>query len=226
MFEKTISESQLAANRENAKKSTGPKTEAGKAASSRNACRHNLTGQVVIMTDEDHAACVQYEKSFIADLKPEGALESALVHSIAHGFWRLNRAEAIEENYFNLEAGWNEDSLVAENGQILNAALHCLTFFKDPNKFVLLSLYEQRIHRKLEKDRKALAALQSSRPKPAPARLPAKPASEPQPKTKSATCAENGFDFSAALQPAPDPAATASAPPEPAPPHLETPKAA
>ncbi|MDE3197037.1 MAG: hypothetical protein KGN84_11870, partial [Acidobacteriota bacterium] len=199
----------------------------GKAASSRNACRHNLTGQVVIMTDEDHAACVRHEKSFIADLKPEGALESALVHSIAHAFWRLNRAEAIEENYFNLEAGWNEDSLIAENGQIRNAALHCLTFFKDPNKFVLLSLYEQRIHRKLEKDYKTLATLQAGRAKPAPARLPAKPATpEPETKTKSATCAENGFDFSVALQPAPETVETAHATPEPAPPPAEFPKAA
>ncbi|MDE3198275.1 MAG: hypothetical protein KGN84_18145, partial [Acidobacteriota bacterium] len=112
------------------------------------------------------------------------------------------------------------------NGQILNAALHCLTFFKDPNKFVLLSLYEQRIHRKLEKDRKALAALQASRPKPALARLCEDPAPEPETKTKSATCVETGFDFSVVPRPAADPVATASAPPEPAPPPLEIPKAA
>ncbi|MDE3197087.1 MAG: hypothetical protein KGN84_12120 [Acidobacteriota bacterium] len=216
MFEKTVSEAQLAANRENAQKSTGPKTEAGKAASSRNACRHNLTGQVVIMTDEDHDACVQYEKSFIADLKPEGALESALVHSIAHAFWRLNRAEAIEENYFSLEAGGKEDSLIAENGQILNAALHCLTFFKDPNKFVLLSLYEQRIHRKLEKDRKALRDLQAARLKAASHAPKARPSVEPKPETvaHAATCRENGFVFSNTLQPAAEPVAIPETAPE------------
>jgi hypothetical protein len=38
------SEKQIAANRANAKRSTGPKTVAGKMASSRNAYRHGLSG--------------------------------------------------------------------------------------------------------------------------------------------------------------------------------------
>jgi hypothetical protein len=40
------SEKQIAANRANAKRSTGPKTLAGKMASSRNAFRHGLSGPV------------------------------------------------------------------------------------------------------------------------------------------------------------------------------------
>ena len=39
-------ERQIAANRANAKRSTGPKTVAGKMASSRNAYRHGLSGQL------------------------------------------------------------------------------------------------------------------------------------------------------------------------------------
>ena len=50
------SEKQLLANIENAKKSTGPRTEAGKKRSSLNALRHGLTGQVVILPREDIAA--------------------------------------------------------------------------------------------------------------------------------------------------------------------------
>jgi hypothetical protein len=41
------SERQRAANRENARKSTGPKSQAGKARASRNALRHGLTSRVV-----------------------------------------------------------------------------------------------------------------------------------------------------------------------------------
>ena len=51
-----ISERQLAANRANAQKSTGPKTEESKKIVSQNALRHGLTAQVTIMPDEDREA--------------------------------------------------------------------------------------------------------------------------------------------------------------------------
>ena len=49
-------EKQIAANRANAKRSTGPKTAAGRAKSSRNAYRHGLSGDVAL---EDPALQVQ-----------------------------------------------------------------------------------------------------------------------------------------------------------------------
>ncbi|MDE3194967.1 MAG: hypothetical protein KGN84_01385 [Acidobacteriota bacterium] len=210
MFEKTVSEKQLAANRENARKSTGPKSEEGKNRSRRNAGRHHLTGQVITMTGEDHAAYVDFEKSFFEDRKPEGTLETALVHSIAHAFWRLNRAEAVEENYFSLQSEWNEHTLNGPNPRIQNAALQCMMFFRDPNKFVLLSLYEQRIHRRLEKDLSTLASLQSKRQaavKPAPAERTSAAAAPCGPGTLTLTAEastsspENGFVFSTAPEP-------------------------
>ena len=43
------SSKQIQANRANAKKSTGPKTEAGKARSRRNAWKHGLTAETLII---------------------------------------------------------------------------------------------------------------------------------------------------------------------------------
>jgi len=73
-----ISEKQHAANIRNAQHSTGPKTEEGKRNSSHNACRHNLTGQVTAMTDEDRFAHDTFSAAMIASMAPEGALEIQL----------------------------------------------------------------------------------------------------------------------------------------------------
>ena len=50
---RTPTEAQVNANRENAKKSTGPRTAEGKAASSRNRLLHGLRANKHILVDED-----------------------------------------------------------------------------------------------------------------------------------------------------------------------------
>jgi hypothetical protein len=50
------SEKQLMANRANAKRSTGPKTTTGKALSRKNACKHGLTAESIVIGDEDPKA--------------------------------------------------------------------------------------------------------------------------------------------------------------------------
>ena len=44
---------QLAANRRNAARSTGPKTEEGKEISRRNGLKHGLTGEGAVLTEAD-----------------------------------------------------------------------------------------------------------------------------------------------------------------------------
>ncbi len=87
-----LSEKQLAANRANAQLSTGPKTEEGKRRSSLNARRHNLTGQVTAMTEEDRIAHNAFSEALIKAMAPEGALELQLAQRIATDSWRLNRS--------------------------------------------------------------------------------------------------------------------------------------
>src|SRR5271163_3352614 len=91
-------------NRENAQHSTGPKTKAGKWRSSLNALRHGLTGQVVVMPNEDLAAHRSHEKSFTDEYHPKGATEAQLVQQLADTSWRLNRVVSIEANLLTLAA--------------------------------------------------------------------------------------------------------------------------
>ncbi|MHC4445109.1 MAG: hypothetical protein ACYTA5_21125 [Planctomycetota bacterium] len=53
MSNQQISEKQLQANRQNAKKSTGPKTPEGKARSSQNALKHGLLARQILINDDD-----------------------------------------------------------------------------------------------------------------------------------------------------------------------------
>ncbi len=104
---------QIEANRLNARKSTGPRTAAGRSASSLNAYKHGLTGQTLIMTEEQAEARERFITSMVDDLRPAGAMEAQLARSVADTHWRINRAVAIEENIFAHEA-WAEENQVVK----------------------------------------------------------------------------------------------------------------
>ena len=92
---------QIDANRENALRSTGPRTEAGKAASSANALSHGLTAaDTVVLPEEDTDAFERLREGVIADLDPAGALQAALAQRVAVLLWRLDRATRLEAELF------------------------------------------------------------------------------------------------------------------------------
>jgi hypothetical protein len=96
------SEKQLAANRENAKKSTGPTTAAGKTRASQNACTHGLTAEKVLMDFiEDKSELDTHRESIIAFYKPQNPMEKFWVDQIILGQWRLDRLARWESAIFN-----------------------------------------------------------------------------------------------------------------------------
>src|ERR1700758_3921591 len=95
---------QIEANRRNALKSTGPKTEAGKQVSRCNAVRHGLTGETVISALEDAQDYKAFEAAITADYDAQSAVERELVLRLASLLWRLRRATAIESGLFEMGA--------------------------------------------------------------------------------------------------------------------------
>lgn len=87
---------QISANRKNAERSTGPSTDAGKAASSRNALRHGLTAKRFLLDGEDPDEYELMRRGFHADFKPSGAMQEHIVDNLADAFWRLRRVPAFE----------------------------------------------------------------------------------------------------------------------------------
>jgi len=65
---KKVSAAQLEANRLNAQKSTGPRTEEGKNKCKLNAFRHGLTSQVAVMTDPDRDAQEKFIKALVVTI--------------------------------------------------------------------------------------------------------------------------------------------------------------
>jgi hypothetical protein len=102
----TISERKLKANRENAQKSTGPKTARGKAFSRQNAIRHGLFVSPTTDFEALYETPQEYEdllNGLRDQHQPLGRAEEVEVERIAQCYWRLRRASRYE-NAVNLVA--------------------------------------------------------------------------------------------------------------------------
>jgi hypothetical protein len=86
-----ISLAKLAANRPNAQHSTGPKTEAGKAQSRRNALKHGIFAANMFVYGENPSEYEELLGVLREDLAPESALEELLVEKLAICVWRGKR---------------------------------------------------------------------------------------------------------------------------------------
>jgi hypothetical protein len=162
-------EKQLAANRANSLKSTGPRTQAGKDIARFNAVRHALTGQLTIVAPADHAAFTSLSARLTADLQPTGEQELQIAARIVRDTWRLHRASANEENIYALGLAENDkDLILTETGAAHDPALsvavcNARTFMERSRDFERASLYEQRLKRGLTNDYKLYRQLQKDR---------------------------------------------------------------
>lgn len=91
-----MNERRKAANRRNARKSTGPRSPEGKAVVAGNALRHGLLAKHALLPEEDVEAFEQLRDGVLDELRPEGALETEYAEEIVAGLWRLRRARDIE----------------------------------------------------------------------------------------------------------------------------------
>ena len=94
----------IAANRLNALRSTGPRTQEGKHQSRRNALRHGLTAETVIDALEETEDYRAFEAVIISDYDAQTAVERELVLRLASLLWRLRRIISIETDLFQIQA--------------------------------------------------------------------------------------------------------------------------
>jgi hypothetical protein len=89
---------QIAANRSNARSSTGPVTEEGKAVSSRNAVTTGLFSAGAVIRPGEEPVYGELEDSLYAELGPATLMEENLVQEILGAMWRLRRCRLIESS--------------------------------------------------------------------------------------------------------------------------------
>jgi hypothetical protein len=95
------SQARIDANRENAKKSTGPRSAAGKATSSRNRLIHGLRANKHILLDDDNPEdFLLLLKDLDNTFRPVGEAEEMLVTHVAADMWRLEHALPMEAGIF------------------------------------------------------------------------------------------------------------------------------
>src|ERR1039457_5876790 len=97
---RTLTEAQINANRENAKKPPGPRTAEGKAASSRNRLLHGLRANKHILLDEDPEEFLFLLQDLLDRFRPVGPGEEKLVLRIVNDQWRLDRALPAEAGIY------------------------------------------------------------------------------------------------------------------------------
>jgi hypothetical protein len=93
-------EKQIAANRQNAQRSTGPRTAVGKAKVSVNALKHGLTAAQLILPNENAEDFESFRIALFADLALEGEVECALADIFVRDLWRLRRVPIIEAKLY------------------------------------------------------------------------------------------------------------------------------
>ena len=92
-------EKKTASNRNNAQKSTGPKSAAGKAVVSQNARTHGLLSRSLIVKGESQEEFSELLRLLVEEFQPVGLVENALVERVGIAIWRqrrLVRAESAE----------------------------------------------------------------------------------------------------------------------------------
>jgi len=127
-----------------------------------NAYRHGLTGQVLIMTPADELAYTTHCQGILASLAVEGDLEKSFGQSIADDRWRLLRCAAIEHTRFSM--GMSEpDKYFAHHLEIDAAFAQAVVWACEAKSFNLMSLYESRAQRRVERNMIILKQLQAER---------------------------------------------------------------
>jgi hypothetical protein len=140
-----LSDKKLLANRQNARKSTGPRTPEGKRVSSQNAVAHGLLAREALLPGEDAGELDALRAELTADLAPVGALEVMWVDTIVTTSWKLRRSNRVEAGIFEYQQ--NQSCQSEPLRQFTPREKLALIFMSYEDCFEKVARHEARLHR-------------------------------------------------------------------------------
>jgi len=162
---------QILANRQNASKSTGPRSAEGKAVSRFNALKTGIDAKSQVIRGEDaaelEALAANYEKQF----QPADPLERFLVDSLINAEWQLRRLRKVEASLWEREISNAADPLAIFDSPAFNRL---------QRRIDAAERSYHRVLKELHRARKEAAAAQPSKDDPEIGLVPS-PATHPRP---------------------------------------------
>jgi hypothetical protein len=153
---------QTEANRQNAQRSTGPKTAEGRAAVRLNGLKHVLTAQRLILPGENEADFQNLLDSYTTEHEPITPTEHALVTQLGMATWRMRRLYHMEAGYYAYKLKALSDAATRHNLDDFGR----LGMVADCSKDTLSTLNRQeaRLERSFYKALQELQRLRAERP--------------------------------------------------------------
>ena len=151
---------QVQANRENARLSTGPRTEEGKERTARNAIKHGFRAKEPLIPGEDPEEFTRHGAELVVEFAPISVVEQNLVEQLIDITWRLKRFGRIEAAIINDlfdKAAEQEGNQDKDGEQLLGNAL------SDSHALNRLSRYEAQLARRYHNTMKELREVQKRR---------------------------------------------------------------
>jgi hypothetical protein len=157
-----LSEKQLVANRTNGRKSRGPVTPGGRRNSSRNALKHGMFAQTILLPGESRERFLKLLADLTTEFQATTPNELALVETMAFCRWRVLRSWTFQASQISREQRLQGDSVIDEDPPTQSViALNSLN--QPPSLLETLSRLEIRFDRQYHRAADRLARLKSKK---------------------------------------------------------------
>ncbi len=161
-------ERQIEASRANGARSRGPVTPEGKYNSSRNAFKHGLLADTVVLKSELEHRFLELLDDLMEELQPETSIEYSLVETMAAARWRQLRIRGMETAGMNYQIRNQAGSFGRGEDKATCASIAFRTLSDDSRSLDLINRYDSRYERQYHRAHRRLLEMRDRRgPSPA-----------------------------------------------------------